>query len=153
MSRKSRNLRRYKDLFIPSSSHEMNQNPQIGPSQPAQPPQASTFVFQEASNVRRPIFDRLGLRNYVSPWSSDLRDHLNKKRWKEIPTVDLEVERHRKEVEDIKRNQKLTRKWVQLRNEFRETRQDFPPPSFIQGPNLVRSSDTWANGLKDGPQP
>lgn len=67
MSRQSRNLRGYKDPFRPSSSHQMNQTPQIGPSQPAQPPQAGTFVFQEASNVRRPIFDRLGLRNDVSP--------------------------------------------------------------------------------------
>lgn len=45
-------------------------------------------------------------------------------------------------VEVLKINQELTRKWVQLRNEFHETGQDLPPPSFLQGPNPMRPSDT-----------
>lgn len=66
--------------------------------------------------------------------SSDLRDHLNQKIGKELPQVDPKVERLRKEVKNLRKSQELTKKWVNLRDEFCEAGQDLPLQSFLGGP-------------------
>lgn len=74
--------------------------------------------------------------------SSDLRDHLNQKRGKELPQVDPKVERLRKEVKNLRKSQELTNKWVNLRDEFCEAGQDLPLQSFLGDPKPWRPSKT-----------
>lgn len=113
MSRQYGSHRRHRDTPRPSYSQPMNRTPQASPSQqPARTPQTGPSTYQEGPNQRRFLADRLGPHNDTSLRSNHMRDHLNQKREKEPPQADPKVERLCKEVEESKRNQELTQKWV-----------------------------------------
>lgn len=109
---------------------------------PSQPPTRTSQVEPstnlEGPSQRRPIDDRLSLQAETSLRSSD---HLNQRREKEPPQTNSKVERLRKEVETVKRNQQLTRKWVSLRAEFCEAGQDLLP-HFLVGQDSERPTET-----------
>lgn len=46
--------------------------------------------------------------------------------------MDLDVERLRKEIDNLRKNQELAIKWVYLRAEFREVGQDLHPPLSLE---------------------